>query len=352
MLTVGVDEVTLDDVHARGNPPKVGLVRIHDSARVQVSGCVLVARSREQDGRSRELFGGLGPLEEAFAVEDERDLDGAFRRAAGELDAFSADDRQAIANELTARITDRGQGFSAGAKTALRRLADLIAQKRDPAAIAAAISDFKAALARQSDLVALEIGASDEFQKKISDPSAVITATVHVESNDIVGNISFYGAAGGRALDEAGRKRLEGRLKEQSLFPVGLAGTVHLRDNRFARLLISEGMQRAILLLSTGDIKELPTLYESFHVTNNVVDSIGGQAAAIHAVLTSNDFTLAAIEQAAPPTLLMTLVADTAIYTGNHGALSQAPTGAFVAARIDQSVRNSAIAANLDVDVV
>jgi len=318
---------------------------------VHVGTSVLEARTAGDFGRLKAIFAGVGPLEGIWDAPDEADHPALFRRAADEIDGFNAANRRAITEALDGRVADQSLGLAAGLADRLRLLSAAIGTKRDPAAVAEAIEGVKAAVAKQSNLVALEIGAPDDLQEKIADPSSVTPTTISIVDNEIAGDISFYGVAGGRLLSPDERPPLESRLKENGI-NVGLAGTVQLRDNRFGRVLLSAGMFEAIRQLATGQGGRLRTLFESFHMTNNVVDSLNGQLAALHAVLTSNDFTFAAVP--APtglPVVALEVVADTAVYTGNHGALFTVPGAGAQPAVVEQTVRASAVAAQLELQV-
>ena len=63
-------------------------------------------------------------------------------------------------------------------------------------------------------------------------------------------------------------------------------------------------------------------------MSHNVIDGAAGQLAALHTALSGNDFTIAALGLPAAPTVVLDVVADTAIFTGNHGATVALATGA------------------------
>ncbi len=347
--TLGVSEVTLQGMLVRGAPPKVGLVRIHAASRVHVGDCVLEAAHREDRGRLKNFFSGIGPLESLWDAPDEAEFATIVRRSAAELEGLGAGARRTLVRTLDRKVADQGRELSAGLAARVSRLSAAITAKREGAAVAEAINDLRAAAARQSDLVALEIGAPDDLQERMADPSTVTPAMIVIENNDIAGNISLYGVAGGRPLNVDERTLLERRIKGVQLG--GQAGAVHLRDNRFGRLLLSGGMVEALRQLALGQIEALLSLFESLHMTNNVIDNSNGQLAALHAVLTSNDFTLAALPSPSTPPVVLDLIADTAIYTGNHGATVAAVGAVAQPAVIEQTVRASAEVGNLELRI-
>jgi hypothetical protein len=171
---------------------------------------------------------------------------------------------------------------------------------------------------------------------------------ITIVDNEIAGNISLYGVAGDRPLNVDERALLEERLKNR-VVSTGMAGHVHIRDNRLNRLQLSSGILQALRQLALGQVDALATLYESFHVTNNVIDGANGQLAALHAVLTSNDYTLAGVPAPSGAVIVQHVYADTAIYTGNHGAVTTGAGGQPVI--IEQSVRLSTAAANLEITI-
>ncbi len=346
--TISVDDVTLEGMHIRGMPPKVGVVRIHGASAVRVSDCTLEARAEGEFERFRALFAGVGPLESVWQVAGTGENALRVRSAARDIDGLSATARRALVREIDRRIAGEAARLSANVAARLSHLSATIGAKRDPAVVAAAVNDLKAAVAQQSDIVALEIGAPDDLQEKLTDPANVTPCTITIVDNKIYGNISLYGVAGDGALNVDERALLDARLKNRAV-STGMAGTVHIRDNRLNRLLLSSGMNEALRQLALGQVTSLATLYESFHVTNNVIDGANGQLAALHAVLTSNDYTLAAVPAPAGAVIVQEVYADTAIYTGNHGAITIGAGAQPVI--IEQTVRAFASAANLEVNI-
>lgn len=317
LLIGAVPQVSLENVHVRGAADTVALVRIHDASRVSVGKCVLEAGGAGDAVRLKDVFAGLAPLE---GIWDEIGGEGfaqAVHSAAAEVARLPLEQRRTHAAAIQRKATDGRRRFSAGLVTRLVQLSSVLAAEQVPVTIAGAIHDVKAALAVQSNRVALEIGAGNET----GDPASVTRAEIIIADNVIAGNISFYGPAGGPPLDDDVLSRLKEHLKEPDAFG-GLSGTVHLRDNRFNRLLISEGMHKALRNFAVGPVgpgNALLTLYETFLMTNNVIDGANSELAAQHAVLTSNEFTLAGLFRSAVPLLVLNLIADTAIATGNHG---------------------------------
>jgi hypothetical protein len=348
--TRGVAEVRLDNVQVRGSAEGFGLIRIHDASRVYVGRCVIEAGAVAQGVRIRDLFADLGPLEAAWDRIDDPDFDSVVRSIARALDAMPADERRRGAGNMLMKARDGRRRLSSGFMAMLGRLAAGLAAERPSATLGDDIRKLTAALAVQSDLVAVEIGSGDDQQKQMADPASTTTAEIIVEDNQISGNISFYGQAGGDPLSTDERERLAGVLKGGDRFG-GLAGTVHLRDNHFGRLLVSFGMLDALRLFALGNGGEqLLTLYENFLITNNVFDGAQSLALAEHIPLTSNDFTLAALVRPAPPLVVLELTADTGIATGNHGDTLTNGAGSQQPVLIEQTTRLFTEVANLELD--
>lgn len=348
--TLGVSEVRVENVNASGGAEEAGMLRIHDASRVYIGKCVLQARTIAFSSRLSDLFAELGPLESVWDRIDDPDFDSVIRSISQEFWAMSPDERRRGAESMLAKVRDGRRRLSTGFVAGLARFATRLSVELPSGSLADDIYQLTALMAAQSDLVALEIGANDELQKLLADPASVTTAEVIVEDNEIAGNISFYGRSGGDPLNVDERERLAGVLKGGNRFG-GLAGTAHLRDNHFGRLLVSAGMLDALREFAMGNGGEqLLTLYENFLVTNNVFDGAGSLALAQHIPLTSNDFTLASLVRPTAPMVVLDVSADTGIATGNHGDTLLDTAGAQQAVQIEETTRVFTEVANLELD--
>ncbi|MGB8020040.1 MAG: DUF6519 domain-containing protein, partial [Candidatus Nanopelagicales bacterium] len=343
----GVGEVSLADVHARGFAEEVALVRVHDASRVHVVRCVIRAGRVAEGGRLRDLFADLGPMVEIWDQVDEPELDLLVRKVALEVAGMPVDERRRGATVMLRKARDAQLGLSPGLLARLGHLGAVLSSERDLGDLTETIRGIIAALATQSGQVALEIGAGDDRQERMDDPAAATPAEIIVEGNEIYGNISFYGRAGGDPMNVDERARLAELLKAGSRFS-GLAGSVHLRDNRFGRLLVSAGMLRALRQLIHGDLKVVAASYATFLASGNVIDGADGQVVAQHVALTDNDFTLAARSRPAPPLVVLDVTTDTGVATGNHGDSLMNAAGAQQPVAIEVTARMFAEAANLE----
>ncbi len=348
--TLGVAEVRVENVNASGGAEEAGLLRIHDASRVYIGRCVLQAHTLAFSSRLGDLFAELGPLESVWDRIDDPDFSKVIRSMSHEFWAMSQDERRRGAESMLAKARDGRRRLSTGFVAGLARFASRLSVELPSGNLGDDIQKLTALMAAQSDLVALEIGSNDDLQKQLADPASVTTAEILVEDNEIAGSISFYGRAGGDPLNVDERERLAAVLKSRDRLG-GLAGTVHLRDNHFGRLLVSAGMLDALreFAMGNGD-EQLLTLYENFLVTNNVIDGAGSLALALHIPLTSNDFTLASLVRPTTPLVVLDVSADTAIATGNHGDTLLDAAGAQQAVQIEETTRVFTEAANLELD--
>lgn len=347
LLTRGVGEVSLADVHIRGNAGDLALVRIHDATRVHVDRCVIRAGRAAEGSRLRDLFADLGALVEIWDQVDEPELDLLVRKVARAVAGMPVDDRRRGAALMLRKARDAQLGLSAGLLARLGHLAAVLSSDLEFGDLTETIQGIIATLATQSDLVALEVGAGDDRQERMDDPAGATPAEIIVEGTEVYGNISFYGRAGGVPLNVDERARLAELLKGGARFS-GLAGNVHLRDNRFGRLLVSAGMLRALRQLIQGNIKVVATAYATFLASGNVVDGTDGQVLAQHVALSGNDFTLAARSRPAPPLVVLDATMDTGVATGNHGDSLVTAAGALQPVAIEVTARMFTEAANLE----
>jgi len=348
--TSEVGEVRIDNVRATGaNAEGAGLIRIHDASRVYVGQSVIEARARGIGERFRPLFAELGPLADAWDAVDEADFAIIVRTFTAKLVDMPVDERRRGAETMLGLARDGRRRIPAGIIARIERLAASLSADELPGTLAEDILGLVAALAVQSDLVALEIGSSDKKQETMEDPASTTTAEIIVEDNLIGGNISFYGRAGSEPLNVDERQLLQRVLKRGSRMG-GQAGTVHLRDNHVGRLLVSAGMLEALRRFARGGGGEhLVTTYETFLATNNVMAGSESQLLAGHAALTSNEFTLAALSNPSPPLVVLRVVAETGVATGNHGDTLAIP-GVVQPVMVEVTTRAFTEAANLELE--
>ena len=342
---VDVGDVELQGLRISGIPPRVGLVRVYGCERLQVTGSVLVSRLTGGFPGPRRFFDGLDVLTAPWDQEDEEDLRTAILKTALELAALKATPRRTLIRQLRTRLTDAADIQSVGEGDAFRRLTDVIENDSRVAPLVHELDLVVQAALVARPWIALEIGARED--DKLVEAAA--RASVLIADNLIPGVISFYGLANpdervsGDALKELG-PLLTDRLEIR-----GIAGDVHVRDNRFGHLALGRAMI-ALLEDLTNNPRPVVSVYESFHLTDNVIDGVVSETVARHTAVTSNDYTLDSLppQQLPPDREFAHVIGDTAIYTGNHARRIPAAAGPV---RLQDVTRVSAEAANLEFQI-
>lgn len=338
-----IDSVELRGMRITGAPSRVALVRVYGSGRLHVLGCVILSLVGHVFEGPRRFFDGADVLTIPWEELEEDSRRDATLKAAVELAAMTAGDRRALVKRLRLRLGDAGVA-SRGEVKAFGRLLDVI--ERD-GRVAPLVSELElvaraAAVARPG--VALEIGTNEE--EKVETPAR---GSVVLADNIVPGTISFYGPSDPEAVVPRDvLKRLDALLGDNDNARIeALGGDVHVRDNRLGHLAVGESMVRLLVDLMQNP-RVILSFYESFHLTDNVIDGVVSTILAGHSAMTSNDFTLDALVRDEPPPdgLVAVVVADTAAYTGNRARMPA--TGAGPGMVLDVS-RASAEAANVEV---
>ena len=351
LLADRVADVSLQGMHVIGLPTEQPLIRLHDAQRIRVESCVLEPHSERQFERWTELFGLLPRLRDVFPNLDTPDYDNALLESATAIAELEPDDRSELAvawnheilqteGELHPPVAARFLAFGAFLASPDRLAGTAIAA-------ADAINALRPAVAINANLVALEIGAGEEGQQRFGEASAVVRATVHLDGNVILGNVSFYGGPEGKPLNRDHTERLEGRLAEADRWE-GLSGSVQMRDNHLHRLLVGETMMETMARYALGDLEaQPPTLYESFLLTGNIVEGTASAVVAVRVALNGNDFPIGAGRRLA----LLQLIADTATLTGNIGGVIRGGAAGPQPLVIDVTTRAVAEAGNVELAI-
>ena len=341
-----VGDVEVAGCQIFGVRPDGAVVAIHGYARLHVTGSVLVARRPDTFRGPRRFFDGLDALAAAWDEVDEQPLREVIGKVAAELSGLSAAARRKLVRELRVRSSQAGDDVSRGEVEAFTRLTDQIETDPRPVPVAEALDLVARAAAAARSGVALEVGAS-ESDEKVESPSRI---SVVVADNILVGVLTFYGRGEPHfVLEEQTLKRLDGLVRDNARI-LGTAGEVHVRDNRLTRINLSIGMIKRLDALLQNP-RPLPTAYESFHLTDNVIDAVVTEILARHCAMTSNDFTLNALPANVVPQngAVANVIGDTATYTGNHG---RQPAAGAAPVIIRDISRTSAEAANLELQIL
>ncbi|MGY1829103.1 DUF6519 domain-containing protein [Geodermatophilus sp. SYSU D01180] len=336
-----VGDVELRRTRISGMPIEVALVRVFGCERLQVVSNVLVSRTRGALDGPRRFFDGLDPLTSAWDVVDEEDLRISLVKTARALADLGPDPRQALVAELLGRLGGPPDDLSRGELDAFRRLTDSIRTEEPVAGLLRELDWVVHAALTARPGVALEVGGREHEEVRFA-----ARASVHIADNLVPGIITFYGPTDiFRQISDDALKSLESNVgTEVDLF--GIAGEAHLRDNRFVRLSLGHLMIDFLESLAESPIT---SVYESFHVTSNVIDGVISEMAARHTAMTANEFTLDGLPPRQRPANgeVGHVVGDTAAYTGNH-ARTPSRDGSLV---IRDVTRASAEAANLELQI-
>jgi hypothetical protein len=346
LLVSDVADVKIRGMRIFGVPGKVGLVRVYGSSRLHVVGCVILSLVGEAFDGPRRFFEGFDVLTTPWREMDDENIQAAILETALELAAMKAAPRRALVKRLRTRLADAAAGESHGEAKAYRRFVDLLESDARVAPLAQELELLVRAAAVARPGVALEIGTS-ENEKLVEAPAR---GSVVIADNIIPGAVNFYGPGDpGATVPIDVLKRLDALVSDNA--PVeSLAGDVHVRDNRLGHLAVGESIIRLLTDLVQNP-RPLLSFYESFHVTDNVIDGVVSAILAGHTALTSNDFTMDQLPPNKPPPdgLVVCVVGDTATYTANHARFLG--PGVAPAALFD-ATRASAQAANLELTIL
>jgi hypothetical protein len=121
-----------------------------------------------------------------------------------------------------------------------------------------------------------------------------ILADASLESNDIVGAVSFYGVPGETRLEPQALGilgRLIKRNDDTALTILGAAGTLHVLNNKLTRLVVAEALVSHLQRMSEVEQGEqIEGVYGKSFITNNVIAGEGNLLLAYHQSLNSNVF--------------------------------------------------------------
>jgi Family of unknown function (DUF6519) len=343
LTLVDIGDVELRSMRMSGMPPQVGLVRVYGCERLQVTGSVLLSRVRGVFEGPSKFFDGLDVLTGPWSEEDDEALRMALLKTAVELASLKAAPRRDLVKELRTRLGTAQ--VSRGEAAAFRRLTDVLERDTRVTPLLHELDLVVRAALVTRPWIALEIGPREEGGKLIEIPAGT---SVLLADNLVPGVISFYGLADPAGTAPEDRlKKLDGLVQDDVGF-IGTAGDVHIRDNRFGHLAL--GREMIELLVDLVDRKrEVVSVYESFHLTDNVIDGAVSETVARHTAVTSNDFTLDSLlfQQPPPDGHVAHVIGDTATYTGNHAR----PTPGAAPPAILDVTRTSAEAANLELQI-
>jgi hypothetical protein len=304
----------------------------------------------------RRFFEGLNELSELFDLHG--DFGSLVRKTAVVLAERSLDERKQLSAEILERIQAFDKELSTGEKNAYLRLAQALPlDPSNPFALLDHLIAMWEAVGRVVPGGAIIVGPMTDDRETVTNPGRIRQTELIVENNVISGIISLYGPPPREEITNARlNKTLRDSLRNRSVRLSGLSGNVHLRNNHLTRVLIASGLVSMLDGLA-GTRGALGTLFKSLHVTDNVIDGQYNLFVAQHVSLASNNFTLDAYRpRVSGPgdddvsfEFPNTVIADSAVYTGNHGQ-SRSPNFT-IQVTIHDTTRVSERVANLELTV-
>ena len=139
-------------------------------------------------------------------------------------------------------------------------------------------------------------------------------ADINLSTNDLVGEVSFYGPPGGKPLTAEELKNLQGMMEEGAISLSNTTAKLHAAENRVNRFTISEAMIETIRQIIKDGDGNLQGLVQDVFIQENVFMRNLSHFVCSHIHLTSNVFD-EFVSQAA------VIVAETAIYMGNRAGV-------------------------------
>lgn len=339
-----VADVEVSDCHVAGVRPDGALLSVQGFDRLEVTSNLIIARRPESFEGVRKLVEGLDPLLRPWQTDDETELGVLIGESAVELEGLGARVRRRLAAEIRDRLAQGLRAeLSRGEVDAATRLADAIDTEPRWPALAQALDRLVKAATVARGGVALEMGPAPSGQLGAAAPRVSIV----LADNDVLGTVTFYGRGEPDVVTDDNTLKLVDAFVTDNLQVLGTGGEVHVRDNRIGRIGLGIEMIKTLDAL-VQNVQPFLWAYESFHLTNNVIDDAVSEVLARHVAITGNDFTLDCLRVGEPPAngMVAHVIGDTATYTGNHARFVVAGAATV---RILDATRASAEAANLEV---
>lgn len=361
-------QVTVTGCAISGFTPEGPLMSIVDGDQVRLRDNLLEASRFASLEIPQKLFtqAEVGFLAELFALPAQGD----FRRASFRERAVDAAKQLAEASpeerkKIQARITEAAgnaelrRAMSSGELIGIGKLTlTLAAETVDPANMFDLLFDIRRAAIKARPGVALVLGetfppqALPQIELGILDDDDFIS----LESNEIAGVVSLYGLPASldflrEVLTAAFLRNLGGQLKERRILLNGLLGTLNVRGNQLVQVTVNATVIQALAdALASDAAVQLFGLFGRCLFSDNVFEGGNNLIVGQHVAMSANEFKMTAAVQppsagaTAPPVRTAgVVIADTSIYTGNHGR------GANL--RLQDVSRESAQAANLEINI-
>ena len=363
-------QVTVTGCTVRGFTPEGPLLTIADADQVRLRDNLLEASRFASLELPQKLFARaeVAVLAELYNLPAQGQWQWAIFRekateAAKELAAMNADQRKQIQARIQEAAGDpelRRDMTSGELLTLFKLVATLAAEKVDPVNMLDLLLDIRRAAIKARPGMALVLGETFPPQQLPQVELGILDDDdlVSLESNEIAGVVSLYGLPAGpdflqEVLTPAFLKSLQGQLAERRILLNGLLGTLNLRGNQLVQVTVAREVIVALQqALESQATVQLFGLFGRLLASDNVLEGGHNLVVVQHLAMTANDFKMSAVvppppATTAPPALVAgTVIADTSIYTANHGR-----GGRVISVILRDVSRDSTQAANLGIQI-
>ncbi len=336
-------QVTVTGCTIRGFTPEGPLLTVADADQVRLRDNLLEASQFTSLEIPQKLFtqAEVGPLADLFALPGQGEFHWAtFREkateAANALAGMNSEERKAVQQRIQQAFGDQElrRAMSSGEVLNLFKLAaSLGAEKVDPVNMLDLLLDIRRAAIKARPGLALVLGETFPPQQLPQVELGILDEDdlISLESNEIAGVVSLYGLPAApdflrKVLTPGFLKTLQGQLAERRVVLNGLLGTLNLRGNQLVQVTVAREVIQALQqALSSDNVVQLFGLFGRLLASDNVFEAGESLVVVRHLAMMANDFKMTAGVQpppgaTAPPAQIAgVVIADTSIYTGNHG---------------------------------
>jgi hypothetical protein len=342
------DRVEIGSCQIRGTREDRALVEIHSASNLLVSNCMIEA-SRTRDFRTPiRVFEDFAALGELFRIENPHDFRAVAHKLGAEIANMEQGQREEIIGQVEKRVGGLSRALTRSEQRDYQKFIDEIARPRpNPKAVASILENLRLVTIKSVPGIALEIaGVLDDQDREEPRPLGHDAMSI-LENNVIAGIVSLYGPAEPDSDEEFPSPNVvellfRAREINQPVIFGGM-GAFHLRGNRLVRLLVSRPAAERLNRLEISFESDLGEYFDNMFVSENVFEGMPSQVITEHLSMSGNDFN----QSVEGEHLVGSVVADAAIYSGNHGFLE----GREIPAIITDFSRVRSEAANLELEI-
>jgi len=336
-------QVTITGCRIHGITPEEGpLLGITDADQVRLRDNILEASRSDSLELPGEVFARaeIELLLELFQLPEHSLFRRAALEAARKLTEADPEQRniwQAAIAE-TVKNDDIRNALSNGEYLSILYLsASLGAEQADPAGLLDLLLDIRRAAVKARPGTALILGgplppqAPPPQETSLLDDDDLIT----LQSNEIAGIIGLYGPPAPpnlvrEVLTAEFMKTLISWIQEEQIRLDGRLGSLHLHGNQLVRITVTPEVIRALQdALATGNRTRLFGLFGRCLLSDNLIEGGDNLIVDRHLTMTANDLRMTALPRKAlsfipgevREIIVGGVIADTSIYTGNHGTV-------------------------------